>query len=339
MKACLVSLLLLLYQGLAFAQDSTCREREMKARVLSKTGLKLRSGPSQKADVKLSAAYWSLVDLCESEFVHDTIDGTIGSWWKVLYNGTEGYMFGGYLVQVDSTHSRYKDVRIMGERSYCSQVNYDPALNWYGVYRMDGFDTIMRVEIEISLLGEAETMSETGGVGGISVRTNHSDSLWALFLIGSKIPLFESSVRNGRHEGKWIFPGQSQDVFVLGGRRNPMYSTLIPRDQRPPRISLIALGSVTDVDYCPQMEDYRLILKSDQANSFRQNITDHLRFTGECGMPSLYWFGDLDGDKKPDLVFYAGVTSMAEYTLFLSSPANENEYVHMVDSWTSCNCH
>jgi hypothetical protein len=339
MKTCLASFLFLLFQSLAFAQDSPCREREMKARVLSKTGLKLRSDPSQKADVKLSAAYWSLVDLCESDFVHDTIDGTIGSWWKVRYKGTEGYMFGGYLVQVDSTHSQYKDVRIMGERSYCSQVNYDPALNWYGVYRMDGFDTIMRVEIEISLLGEAEAMSETGGVGGISVRTNHSDSLWSLFLIGSKTPLVESSVRNGRFEGKWMFPGQSQDVFVLGREKYSKTYHPVPLDERPPRMSLIALGSVTDVEYCPQIEGYRLVLKSDKSNAFRQNITDHLRFKGECGMPNLFWFGDLDGDKKPDLVFEAGATSMVEYTLFLSSLANENEYVHMVDSWTSCNCH
>jgi len=337
MKACLVSLLLLLYQGLAFAQDSTCREGEMKARVLSKTGLKLRSGPSQKADVKLSVAYWSLVDLCESDFVHDTIDGTIGSWWRVRYKGTDGYMFGGYLLEVDTAHSRYKDVRIMQERSSCSQVNYDPALNWYGVYRMDGFDTIMRVEIDVTR-GNIAIIEKTGE-DGLSVRTNHSDSLWSLFLIGSKTPLVESSVRNGRHEGKWMFPGQSQDVFVLGGRRNPMYSKPIPRDQRPPRISLIALGAVTDVDYCPQMEDYRLILKSDQVNPIRQNITELIKFKGECNMPRLYWFGDLDGDKKPDMVFVGGVTSMAEYTLLLSSLANENEYVHVVDSWTSCNCH
>ena len=56
-------------------------------------------------------------------------------------------------------------------------------------------------------------------------------------------------------------------------------------------------------------------------------------------MPELLWYGDIDGDKKPDFIFLASSNSTGQFTLFLSSSAENGNFVKKVGQWTDYDCY
>lgn len=320
---------LCLYMFTTVGQEYSCEEYGQQARVNAKSGLKLRKDPTLNSEVLLSVPYWALVDVCGLAYVSDTIEGIVAGWKKVRFQETEGYMFGGFLVDEDTSHVKPKGYRFMMEGSLCASVNYDPKLNWYGVYRKDSYDTIIKVDVSIS--GITLSNKEKMGDAVLSVRTNYSDSIFSLFLFGTKEEILESSVYNYQYEPHFLYPGQLQSVYSRATRHSKnMFGSW----------ELYALGTVTDFKYCPLLEDYELVLTEDrERDKLDQNIYAEIGFKGECRMSQLFWFGDLDMDMKPDMIFMAASNSRADYHLFLSSEALPNEYVHKVDQWTSCNCY
>jgi hypothetical protein len=334
MKTCLVSLLFFIFTGRVLAQESSCVDSEFRARVIAKSGLNLRSEPHRNAKTLRSLPYWGEIKLCPEKVsfqFRDTIDGFVGFWRLLEYQGTEGYAFDAFLLHVghyDTLHIATKDYRFSMEFGNCSDINFDPNLHWFGVYRMDGFDTIMPVNIEVVNPNARIVRGYDDGNDWV-LRTQYSDSMNALFLIGFKNPVAAASEHRGQHELSWLYPGQIQHVNTRNAKRvNGKHS-----------FELIAAGTVKKVQYCPELENYRMFITDDRYNGHEQDMLPYLKHLGECGMPMLYWFGDIDGDSRPDMVFQAGSNYMVEYTLFLSSLSTGSNYVGKADQWASGNCH
>ena len=334
MKLSLPLLLILIVGCQGFAQESPCVESESRARVIAKSGLNLRSEPNRNAKTLRSLPYWGEVKLCPEKVsfqFRDTIDGFAGFWRFLEYQGTEGYAFDAFLLHVDyydTLHSATKNYRFSMEFGNCSDINFDPNLHWFGVYRMDGFDTIMHVNIEVVNPNARVVRGYDDGNDWV-LRTQYSDSMNAMFLIGFKNSVAAASEHRGQHEPSWMYPGQTQYVNTRNAKRvNGKHS-----------FELIAAGTVKKVQYCPELENYRIFITDDRYKGHEQEILPDLKHHGECGMPQLYWFGDIDGDARPDMVFQAGSNCMVEYTLFLSSLAAGNNYVGKADQWISGNCH
>lgn len=121
--------------------------------------------------------------------MNDTIDGIRGMWFIARYQGTVGYLFNGFVVEVDTNMCNHKDFRIMIEGNQCAFPNFDTLLNWYGVYRKDHIDSLIKVDIEIF-----KPQGLSSEIYSYVLKTDRTDKQRSVFLIGSSIPLKEKVV-------------------------------------------------------------------------------------------------------------------------------------------------
>lgn len=314
-------------QNCGFSQDISCDYGEEQMRVISKTGLELKSGAKEESKTLLAVPYWTKVDVCTDIEKVDTVRTTFGNWRRVSYNGINGYMFDGFLTETDTTYETPKDVRIMYEGSLCATLNFDPNLYWYGIYRTKTADSLKKVDIEFNKLN-FESMEEMEG-GVILIRTNLSDKMTSMLLIGSNKPLPEKIVSyNVQIVPNTLYPGQRKTVYT--------WNTI---HRYGNNLDLNAIGTFKDSQYGPILENYQLRLTNMQDNYKTQDISDEFSFKGESGMVSLIWFGDIDNDNKVDLLFSVSTTSQNQITLLLSSKANNDCFVGKADEWTNYNCY
>ena len=220
----------------------------------------------------------------------------------------------------------------MTETIYCGIPNYDPELNWYGIIRTEKGDSIIRVNVSLlplALIGNA------GNEAGKSAITN----LWTgqpvngvILLIGT-MQYWEEGICQGPNilEPSFLFPGQ---VFAPYLDKKPFVG-------REPTPVLSAIGNVMEAaGYCPDIEGYRIRLSRNRKPYNIQDLTPDFEFWGECHLgPSLSWYGDIDGDDQLDYIFRASSNSETQYTLFLSSEAEGENFVGKVDSFWVGNCY
>ncbi|MEO7176363.1 MAG: hypothetical protein ABIV51_10685 [Saprospiraceae bacterium] len=289
-----------------------CEGYEVKVRVSAKSGLVIRDLPSSKGRVVYKVPYWGKLDACSLRERPDTIDNIPGAWISVKLGKYQGYMFDGYLCEIDSSVDAKTDFRLEFEEINCSCINYDPTLNWYGVYRTNGGDSLLKVEIEIYKMELMENSSID------LLRTNIKDRE-SLFLIGSKIPLTERKIGYGTDRHDFVYPGQS--FRMRGG------------------IVLNALGNVKSIGYCPEIENYKLRLSNEGFGGWNQDLTPDFSMVGECKMMYLIWNGDLDGDQLDDYVFEEAGTVSSVRTLFLSSQATSGNFVKKVNAKNIGGCY
>jgi len=329
-SAATIFLIFFLYLS-GFSQGNDCNMTDHYYRILSKTGNELKTRPDISSQTIFLVPYWGKVNGCGRSIGADVVNNTFGYWQRVQYNGVEGYMFDGFFEEMDSAYDQFRDIRIMVEGYVCAPLNFDPALNWYGIYQTKTVDSLIKVEIQISKR-DSSNMEEMVNEGGGMIKTNRSVWSKSLFLIGSKEPLNQSVAGFGMDTRvPLLYPGQT-------------YSFGVPeRTGREVRcvndLQLNAIGTVTDIRYCPELVNYRLRITDTRNNYKTQDLTNDFTYRGECGMVHLYWFGDLDGDKKPDLLFSASSDNKNQVTLFLSSKAKKGDFVKKVDQWTNYNCY
>lgn len=338
MKTIIALTLLFFIHQPDYAQSYKAGPVDYYARVVLKTGLALKSEPSEKSKTLATVPFWGKISTTYEIIKEDTVQNTLGCWKKVMYNNVEGFMFDGFLLKVDSLCEIQKDIRIMIEGSLCGPPNFDPALNWYGIYRTAGVDSLIKVEITITRRDLSNNDEIEGG--DMLISTNRTGKMRSILLIGSKNQLsanivsYNSEKANNYYselDRHLLYPGQTYAVYMWLDQHSTNNS-----------IDLNAIGTVKDVQDCPVLENYRLRLtniRNDFNNYITQDITADFCYKGECGMPGITWFGDIDNDKKPDLLFSAASTTTNQITLFLSSRAKNDEFVRKADQWTTYNCY
>ena len=102
--------------------------------------------------------------------------------------------------------------------------------------------------------------------------------------------------------------------------------------------ALTATGNVIDVGYCPKIENYKLWLSLFPSFENRQDLTDYFPYKGECGMFQIVWFGDLDDDDIPDMIFVVSGNSGGEVKLFLSSESKKGKHIELVAQLYTQSC-
>ena len=197
----------------------------------------------------------------------------------------------------------------------------DTTLNWYSVMHTDSGDFM------ISIDPSKYTYEERGMKKG-PFELNLTEGQKSLFVFGVSKTLAEGKVSH--HDlahydyRKPIYPGQQEWVYV--------------KSENPNRKSfqIHGVGCGTAKEHIA-VEDYGLVIKSSMPNPVTQNIIDDFFNLGETGMPILEWFGDIDGDFRPDLLFTSGSTKGTHYTLFVSSEAEM--LVRKVSTYDHGNCY
>ncbi len=110
---------------------------------------------------------------------------------------------------------------------------------------------------------------------------------------------------------------------------------IAPGDYVPfSKYSLAATGEITDEGFRHPsdllIQNYELKLFRHENDNPRQVLVHYDRLAYD-GIPSLIWAGDLDGDRKPDLIMdITNHYNVTYYALFLSSEAEPGQMVKMV---------
>ncbi len=351
----------------AFSQLN-CAE-EFTCRVTAPSGMRMRKTPSLKAGVAGSVPYDSLVTACRETFGSMTYEEQQGFWRKVMYKGAVGYMFDGFLeITAVSKQSDVKYEKLSelddtlggsanittpaiptyaeGEKpgiasttystvfdflteayNYCGDVQkLDPTLLWYGFYPKEekgGFNIrIKQVELDVVM-----SKIKVGKKMEFDIETNEEER--SIFLLGLNRPLQIEEINipdhadKLRYAGRKVFPGQ--ELALSEGTQ---------------AMKLGATGAVTSSGPCPELKDYKLILTGEKyGKKLTQNITSELLFTGQCGMPEVYWYGDFTGDGVPEIIFVSVYEEKNHFTLFISNPKDEKALLKKQSEWIIDKCY
>ena len=211
--------------------------------------------------------------------------------------------------------------------NYCGDVQkIDPGMVWYGIFPKDDdseFYRIKNVELEVLL-----SKQKIGKGLEFDIQTNQEER--SVFLLGFntvqkniKDALITDNSELLRFNSRKVFPGQQWQIGEFG----------------EPEITLSATGSVATSGPCPELSNYKLILKGEKYSlPVEQDITKELIENGQCGMPEIYWYGDLNGDKIPEIIFVSVYEKRNQFTLFISDPTLDNVLLRKEAEWVITNC-
>tara|TARA_R110002096_G_scaffold21043_7_gene68738 strand:- start:92382 stop:93548 length:1167 start_codon:yes stop_codon:yes gene_type:complete len=224
--------------------------------------------------------------------------------------------------------SKKMDYTLLTEAyNYCGDVQkIDPGMVWYGIYPKDDeteFYRIKRVELEVLL-----SRDKIGKGLEFDIQTNQEER--SVFLLGFPTiqkELVEALISDNsevlRFNSRKVFPGQEWQIAEFS----------------QPNITLSATGSVVSAGPCPELSNYKLLLKGEKYSlPVVQDITEELDQNGQCGMPEIYWYGDLNGDKIPEIIFVSVYEDRNQFTLFISDPTLDNVLLRKGAEWIITNC-
>lgn len=307
-----LSILLFSFQQ-AFAQTEEVRFYP-EVLVVSVASLNLRSAPEVNAPKVTSLKRGDQLAFIEAvnggEYVQ--MDSLWAPWYKVRAGKNTGYVYATYV-------SGGWTLLFEGE---FLETNL-PPLHWYGVYKRDSFaDVLHPVQVRLE-----KEYSEFYQSDMTVLKTDRQDT--SKFIIGSPTPLSTGSVISnlGNIEiSQWYGSGQ----LFLGSNYAISVGMEVTDTVHYPVYNLVGLGNAyLDDDDFVKIGNFQLfLLEYNSQPAFLQDLTPWVRMAYEEVMPyvTLRWYGDLDGDKKPDMVLEDCPYEMyCRASLFLSSVARPGE--------------
>jgi hypothetical protein len=346
----------------AWAQSSNCNYN-MQCKISAPSGMRMRAAPNLKARVVTYVPFDSNLVACTDIFGKMTYEKIEGSWRKVKYKKHEGFMFDGFLSitgiqstqKLDSatsdsvsteksqitktpdvspaaihTNTQSSFFALMTETyNYCGDVSkLDPGLLWYGIYPKDEnqanaeFYRIKQVEVDVML-----SKQKVGKKLEFDITT--ADEERSIFLLGLNRPLLYRDIfmkdtgQKLRLAGRKVYPGQQ--MMLAEGANKMMLS---------------ATGSVEEGGPCPVLKNYTLTLSGKKfSKEIKQNIGLLLSGNGSCGMPELYWHGDLTGDGIDEIIFVSVYDDRNVFSLFVSAPNRDDILLEKQAEWIIDKCY
>ncbi|GGH74788.1 SH3 domain-containing protein [Phaeocystidibacter marisrubri] len=212
--------------------------------------------------------------------------------------------------------------------NYCGDINQiDPSMNWYGLFPdepMGGY-FLKRIDLEL-------VVSKTRLGSSMEFDIRNSSGNYAHFLFGVNRLLdtnkfYQLSPERFVHIPPALFPGQQMEAFAQYNRPSAA------------NVFISATGSVVEVGACPVIDNYKMRINTQgPRGEIIQDITPLFGNLGECGMPEMYWFGDLNGDNYPELVYVAANKKKNVFTLLLSNTQLEEGLYTVGSTWTIETC-
>jgi hypothetical protein len=297
------------------AQSSQFFPDEM---VVTSTVLTLRDAPSANGKKVVSLNRGSLVQFIEAwndgEYVQIDTTGPYAPWYKVRYQDKIGYAFGADLS--GTTVLAYEG----------DMVEEIAPLQWFGVYERDSFAD----EIRPISLKAAEEYNEVYESTIKILKTNQKDV--SKFIIGVLKPLKPgyAGPLGMFHVGDFsvsdaLFPGSTLSIYPGQELNDTLFK---------PSWQLAATGCARFENDFVQVSDYKLFLVDYYPEvARRQDLSQWVQTELPEISPSvsLLWYGDLDGDNKPDAIIQdCPYESGCRASLFLSSKAKPGEYLRKV---------
>jgi hypothetical protein len=346
--------------------------------VFAEPCLNIREKADNSSKIVGCIPFFSIINvspnLDDAENQYERIDAE--KWYSINHKGHKGYVLGKYLVDrryfsVVKADKYNNDVRILLEGEQCGDVNYSPELYWYGIYPTDkdNQQELRKVKITIktpnTFIKEKKTINEANAIGDNDFFIIETDvKKKSLFLIGINNPLSEGMI-NGFHTFKYIDSPPYQYYFVDREKAEFLYPEQIKslevanclplfvkaKDSAyiddPKKLTIkkrYEIEVAKEFSFFRQEESQNLTMDIPEVykTSFHEDIYNKVLALAAYKNPLLVWYGDIDQDKKVDLLFFSH--NMAEgggiafyLTLFISSKANDNNFVKKVaELWYGC---
>ncbi len=321
----LLTFSLLLAGQVLFAQSLTCK-------VTAPSGLNVRSEPSTKGKVIGRLLTNDVIEIEAKTYGELTVDGMPGFWRKTEIKGKVGYVWDGYLeiigrvvseeqaVEVTDTIKRETSIELnllLETYNHCGNLSHvNPSGFWYAFVPNEKNNNITVKPVEITVCLSKNRLSK---LMEFDIQTN--SDLRSLFLIGANQELsvaenFKSIEDELRTAGRQVMPGQRR----LLGRG----------------VHMSALGNVKSLDGdCPKIDNYRLHLFTDNK---RQDVLNMLTSIGECGVPDLYWYGDITGNGFPDIIMVSVEENTNTFYLLKHSFDRPEAPYQVVSTFTMEDC-
>ncbi len=212
--------------------------------------------------------------------------------------------------------------------NYCGEIGQiDPSMNWYGIFpdEVRGGYYLKRVRLEILL-----SQTKLGSGMEFDIRNNRDAVSHFMFGINRAVDTtkaYQLNVDRFLVSSAQLFPGQQIMTYAYNNRPSAA------------NVYLSATGRVVEVGACPVIEDYALKINTQgPRDQIVQDITPLFSTLGECGMPDIYWFGDLNGDNYPELIFVSAEENKNEFTLLMTNTELETELYELGATWTLKKC-
>ena len=210
--------------------------------------------------------------------------------------------------------------------NYCGDIAaIDPGKIWYAIHRRG--DNFYRSRVDIEILKSKYSLGK-----GLEFDIRSSRRLEVAFFISSEKPL-DTNWRVNQpfdyfvlHPNK-LFPGQQTEIYAY--------------DPVPDihNVTLFATGAVLEVGQCPVLEKYAIKVTGEMNDQLIvQNLTPDFSYLGQCGQPEIYWFGDLNGDLYPDIIFVSMGDKGTLFTLFMSNLQDDGKLYRKADEWFNKTC-
>ncbi len=210
--------------------------------------------------------------------------------------------------------------------NYCGDINeLDPGKLWYAVYRKGNQFYMTRVDLLIIRskyrLGstmEFDLKADREVQPSFLISTSKlMDTAWT---VNQEIDFFID-------HPKALYPGQMVELYG----HDP-----IPAKEN---VTLFATGNVMSVGLCPEIIDYKIKVTGEMHdNLLTQDLTPLFQDLGKCGIPEIFWFGDLNGDLYPELIFVSTSDNGLAFTFFASDTQDEKVLYRKADQWFNKNC-
>ncbi|MBK9336315.1 MAG: SH3 domain-containing protein [Lewinellaceae bacterium] len=280
--------------------------------------LNLRDTPDKAGKVLEKLPRGTTLNLVEvvNDGQYVEVDSIHGLWLKVKSKTKTGYVFSPY---TSGAYFLCMDRDIMQDSL--------PPLLWYGIYVRDSFaDELRKIEVRLEREYNEFFMEEVD-----VLYTDQPDT--AKFIVGSATPLKPGYAGNLGLFGPDITYYSSQ---LSPGAMLPIHPGIEDGDESEKSTYYFAATGCAyfgDYDYV-HVTDYRLYTMEMMpgTTSLRQDMTGWVQ--PEVGLNpnvALIWYGDLDGDNKPDAILEDAPYEIgARISLFLSSKAQPGMLLHKV---------
>lgn len=267
--------------------------------------LTIRAEPNLSSKKLGMVAMGQLVKIVKNSVGKRTmINGIYAYWAEVEYRGIRGFMYEGFLDRdkISITNEKWRGNYLLLMEGELGGLEYSPGLDWHGIYsRVDG-EYLEQVEVNLEYKINQE-MDDN-----IFVSTNKEERSRILIGTNENLEIGKVGLPMDFFTGATVFSDSYflTPVFNDDGSVNANYA-IHASD-----------GFVLSTCY---VENYTLSFcekPSNEKPKCHQTFKDIVRRVGECNIPKIEWFGDLNGDNLPDFIFSRYVNLYLCYVVYFS---------------------
>jgi hypothetical protein len=277
----MIFIFLLIY-SYVFLPD-TFQENPVFAFVITST-LDIRSAPNDTSRLIYTLNKYDKVQLLENTYQTITMTDGYDFWYKIRVDSLVGFTHRSYIsgpiIQLNSVDTF--DIVLDGY----SNFNYNPDLNWYGIFSTNKGDELKKIELNPFLVGDEPEKSS------ISPIEKNNDNY--VFAIGTKNNLKPSiiGVKSFHSPNTWLKPLNNIDLILYDSINGFSDGHKLIPEGRILRSKVAPVDSLASYTlyYSNNIIGEKIILYNPILNYFNQ-------------IPELFWYGDIDHDQLPEFLF------------------------------------